>query len=340
MIKKKILRETAEKLVASGKGILASDSSTGSIKKRFDKVGVESTEGTRRVFRGLFFTTAGIEEFISGVIMFDETIRQKTDGGVLFPRYLLNKGILPGIKVDKRAWPMANFPGEKVTDGLDGLRDRLKEYKGLGARFAKWRAVIAIGKSIPTRACVEENAHLLARYAALCQEAGVVPVVEPEVLMDGNHSARRCLDVTVETLKAVFSQLIDHKVYLEGMLLKTNMILPGKGSSNNLTDEEVAKMTIQAMKKAVPLRVPGIVFLSGGQSAEEATRRLNAINQLGKHPWKTSFSFERALQEPSLRIWSGKDENIARAKEVFYKRAKMNSLATLGEYTTQMEGLI
>ena len=331
------LEVIAKQLVVEAKGILASDSSTGSIKKRFDRVGIESTEESRRAFRNLFFTTKDIEEYISGVIMFDETIRQKTDDGVPFPKLLFDKGILPGIKVDKKAWTMPNFPDEKLTEGLDGLRDRLIEYKELGAKFTKWRTVIAITTAAPTRVCIESNVDSLARYAALCQEAGLVPVVEPEVIMDGNHNIDKCAEVTKEVITAMISRLIDHKVSLEGIILKANMVLPGKDFEGEVSDEEIADKTIDTLKDSVSIRVPGVVFLSGGQSAVDATRRLNAISKIESVPWPTTFSFERALQEPSLEVWAGKEENVMESQKVFIKRAKLNSLASQGKYNNEME---
>lgn len=327
------LDTTAQQLVAAGKGILAADESTGTIKKRFDAIDVESTEETRRAYRELLFTCDGMEEFISGVILFDETIRQKTKDGVPFPEALARKGVIPGIKVDKGAKPFALHPGEKVTEGLDGLRSRLAEYRELGARFAKWRAVITIeGAAIPSWSCLEANAHALALYAGLCQEEGLVPIVEPEVLMDGDNDIHRCEEVTEAALAIVFSQLRSHGVRLEGMLLKPNMVIAGKKAKYQAGVAEVAEATERCLRRVVPAAVPGIVFLSGGQSAELATAHLNEMNRDGLFPWELSFSFGRALQEPALAAWRGKAENVARAQEVFYHRARCNSEARYGHY--------
>ena len=331
------LASTARSLVAPGKGILAADESLGTIKKRFAGIQVESSEEMRRAYRELLFTTPGVEDFISGVILFDETIRQKSKDGRAFPEVLKGKGIQPGIKVDKGTVDLAGFPGEKVTEGLDGLRDRLKEYRGQGAVFAKWRAVITIGDHIPTDACIEANAHALARYAALAQENGLVPIVEPEVLMDGSHTLERCEAVSEATLKTVFARLYENRVLLEGMLLKPNMVLSGKDSPKQAGVAEVAQATLRCLKRAVPAAVPGIVFLSGGQSAELATEHLNAMNALGPHPWELSFSYGRALQDPALKLWRGKAENLPAAQKVFYHRAKCNSAARYGKYGKEME---
>jgi fructose-bisphosphate aldolase class I len=331
------LERIAQRIVADGKGILAADESTGTIKKRFDSIGVESTEDTRRAYRELLFTTEGAEEFIGGVILFDETIRQKASDGTPFPNLLESKGIVPGIKVDTGAKPLALAEGETVTEGLDGLRERLVEYRALGARFAKWRAVITIGKDLPSEYCLWTNAHALARYAALCQESGLVPIVEPEVLMDGDHSIERSFHVTSQTLHAVFTELRDQRIHPEGILLKPNMVLPGYESSEEVSDEEIARQTIQCFRRHVPAAVPGIVFLSGGQSEEEATRRLNAINVIGPHPWKVSFSYGRALQASALKAWGGHEENVEAAQRAYYHRAKMNSLAQTGTYAPELE---
>jgi fructose-bisphosphate aldolase class I len=331
------LESNARALVVEGKGILAADESLGTIKKRFEGIQLESTEETRRSYRELFFTTPGIEQFISGVILFDETLRQATRDGIPFAQILTRKGVAPGIKVDKGAKDLAGFPGEKITDGLDGLRDRLDEYRNLGAHFSKWRAVITIGDNIPSRFCLKANAHALARYAALCQEAELVPIVEPEVLMEGQHSLARCFEVTEATLRMVFSALGEHRVMLEGMLLKPNMVLSGKNAPVQASVEEVAQATIHCLRRAVPAAVPGIVFLSGGQSPEKATDRLNAMTAVGPHPWQLSFSFARALQEPPLKIWKGKMENIPKAQKAFYHRAKLNSAARFGKYRKEME---
>jgi fructose-bisphosphate aldolase class I len=330
------LKQTAQALVVSGKGILAADESEGTIKKRFDAVQVESTEENRRFYRELLFTTPKVEEFISGVIMFDETIRQKDGNGKPFPLLLSEKGIIPGIKVDKGAKDMAGFPGEKVTEGLDGLRERFEEYKGLGAKFSKWRAVIAIGEGIPTQVCIDANAEALARFAALSQEAGLTPIVEPEVLMDGGHDIGKCEEATYQTLKAVFTALSRHKVMVEGMLLKPNMILPGK-ESGKAPPEDIADSTLRIFKEVLPSELPGVVFLSGGQGPEEATLNLNALNAKSQGPWQMSFSYGRALQEPVLKAWAGNSANKEAAQKAFYHRAKMNGLARMGKYTPESE---
>jgi fructose-bisphosphate aldolase, class I len=331
------LHEIARRIVAEGKGILAADESTGTIKKRFDSIGVESTEETRRAYRDLLFTTQGVEEYISGVILYDETIRQKALDGTPFPKLLESKGIIPGIKVDKGAAPLAHAEGETITEGLDGLRERLAEYRELGARFAKWRAVISIGKGIPSEYCIWTNAHALARYAALSQEAGLVPIVEPEVLMDGDHAIERSFEVTSRTLHAVFTELRDQRVQPEGILLKPNMVLSGYECPEQVSDEEVAHETIRCFRRHVPAAVPGIVFLSGGQSDEQATARLSAMNAKGPHPWELSFSYGRALQAPALKAWLGKEENVEAARQAYYHRAKMNSAARTGMYAPEME---
>jgi fructose-bisphosphate aldolase class I len=327
----------ARGLVPGGKGILAADESSGTIKKRLKSIDVESTEEARRSYRELLFTTPGMEEFISGVILFDETIRQKAKDGTPFPKLLSKKGVRPGIKVDTGTSDLAGFPDEKVTEGLDGLRNRLTEYRELGAVFAKWRAVIAIGPSIPTRFCIDANAHALARYAALCQEAGLVPIVEPEVLMEGDHSLERCDEVTETTLKRVYSALFEHRVRLEGTLLKPNMVLSGKSCSKQASVTEVAEVTVRCLRRSVPAAVPGIVFLSGGQTSEEATERLNAMNAMGPHPWELSFSYGRALQDAPLKAWKGNSANVPLAQKRFYHRAKCNGAARYGKYTKQME---
>ncbi|MFL6011892.1 MAG: class I fructose-bisphosphate aldolase [Gaiellaceae bacterium] len=331
------LNETARALVAPGKGILAADESTGTIKKRFDSIGVESTEDNRRAYRDLLFTTEGVEEYISGVILFDETIRQSGHDGTPFPKLLESKGVIPGIKVDKGAKPLALAEGETVTEGLDGLRSRLEEYRELGARFTKWRAVITIGKGIPSEYCIWTNAHALARYAALSQEVGLVPIVEPEVLMDGDHSIERSFEVTSRTLHAVFTELRDQRVQPEGMLLKPNMVLSGYEAPEQASHEQVAHETIRCFKRHVPAAVPGIVFLSGGQSDEDATANLNAMNALGEHPWQLSFSYGRALQASALKAWGGKEANVEAAQRAYYHRAKMNSAARTGMYAPEME---
>jgi fructose-bisphosphate aldolase class I len=331
------LQRIAQAIVADGKGILAADESTGTIKKRLDSIGVESTEETRRAYRELLFTTEGVEEYIGGVILYDETIRQKSSDGTPFPNLLASKGIVPGIKVDTGAKPLAHAEGETVTEGLDGLRERLAEYRELGARFAKWRAVISIGDHIPSEYAIWVNAHALARYAALAQEAGLVPIVEPEVLMDGNHTIERSFHETSRTLHAVYTELRDQRVQPEGTLLKPNMVLPGYDSPDQVSDEKIADETVRCLRRHVPAAVPGIVFLSGGQSEEEATRRLNAINAIGPHPWKISFSYGRALQAAALKAWGGKEENVEAAQRAYYHRAKMNSAAQTGLYAPEME---
>ncbi|MFY9943472.1 MAG: class I fructose-bisphosphate aldolase [Desulfobacterales bacterium] len=331
------LETIARRLVAPGKGILAADESTPTIQKRFEAIGVDSTEETRRVYRELLFTTAGVEAFISGVILFDETLRQTAADGRPFPQLLDQKGILAGIKVDKGAKALAGFEGEKVTEGLDGLRERLQAYHGLGARFAKWRAVIAIGAGRPSHCCLSVNAHALARYAALCQEAGLVPIVEPEVLMDGAHPIERCRDVTAAALQSLFEALFDHCVSLEGLLLKPNMVVSGKDCPTQAGVAEVARATVRCLRQVVPAAVPGIVFLSGGQSSELATAHLNAMNAMGPHPWELSFSYGRALQEQPLKAWQGKPAKLAAAQQRFFRRAQLNSAARFGNYTTAME---
>jgi fructose-bisphosphate aldolase, class I len=330
------LHDTARAIVADNKGILAADESTGTIKKRFDSIGVESTEENRRFYRQLLFTAPGIEDSIGGVILYDETIRQSTDDGTSFTEVLASKGVIPGIKVDTGAHDLAGFPGEKITEGLDGLRGRLEEYRELGARFAKWRAVITIGEGIPSVACIRANAHALARYAALCQEAGLVPIVEPEVLMDADNTIERCLDVTARTLKWTFHELVVQGVDLKGTLLKPNMVIAGKGSSEQASADRIAELTIDCFLTHVPAAVPGIVFLSGGQSEVQATENLNAINQIGG-PWALSFSYGRALQQSALQAWGGDPANAEAAQTAFAHRARMNSLAVAGEWNAEME---
>jgi fructose-bisphosphate aldolase class I len=331
------LHGTATAIVAEGRGILAADESSGTIKKRFDSIGVESTEEARRAYRDLLFTTDGVEEYISGVILYDETIRQSSADGTPFPKLLQSKGIIPGIKVDTGAKPLALAEGETITEGLDGLRARLEEYRDLGARFTKWRGVISIGSGIPSEYCIWTNAHALARYAALSQEAGLVPIVEPEVLMDGDHTIERSFEVTSHTLHALFTELRDQRVQPEGLLLKPNMVLSGYASPAQASHEEVASETIRCFKRHVPSAVPGIVFLSGGQSDEDATANLNAINAMGPHPWQLSFSYGRALQAPALKAWGGKEENVEAAQRAYYHRAKMNGAARTGMYAPEME---
>ncbi|MDX1453684.1 MAG: class I fructose-bisphosphate aldolase, partial [Oleiphilaceae bacterium] len=318
------LMETARAMVAPGKGILAADESTPTIKKRFDSINVESTEDVRRRYRQMLFAAPGMEEFISGVIMFEETLFQKTDDGVPFTKMLADKGVIPGIKVDKGAKPLAGADGETVTEGLDGLRDRLIEYREAGARFAKWRAVITIGDGIPSGYCIHTNAHALARYAALCQEQDIVPIVEPEVLMDADNSIEVCEQVTSSTLKAVFDELYAQNVMLEGIVLKPNMVISGKQCPEQADVEEVAQRTVSTLLKHVPAAVPGIAFLSGGQSDELATAHLDAMNRLGDLPWSLSFSYGRALQAPALQAWGGSPDNLAAGQQAFMHRARCN----------------
>jgi fructose-bisphosphate aldolase class I len=331
------LQSTAQALVAEGKGILAADESTGTIKKRLDSIGVESTENTRRAYRELLFTTEGAEEFISGVILYDETIRQSASDGTPFPKVLESRGIIPGIKVDLGAKPLALTDGETITEGLDGLRDRLNEYRELGARFAKWRATYSITADKPSEYCVWTNAHALARYAALCQEAGLVPIVEPEVLQDGTHTIAESRKATGRVLQAVYTELHDQRLDFRGTLLKPNMVLSGYDASDRASADEVADVTLECFYKHVPAAVPGIVFLSGGQSDEDATAHLNAMNARGPHPWQLSFSYGRALQAPALKAWGGKEENVETAQRAYYHRAKMNSAARTGMYAPEME---
>tara|TARA_B110000116_G_scaffold109014_1_gene94579 strand:+ start:4748 stop:5800 length:1053 start_codon:yes stop_codon:yes gene_type:complete len=338
---KEQLRSTANAMVQKGKGILAADESNPTCGKRFEHIGVESTELTRNTYRDLLFTSNGMEKYISGVILFDETLRQSTiSDSIAFPQYLKNLGVIPGIKVDKGAKELASHSGEKVTEGLDGLRDRLSEYYKLGARFAKWRAVITIGEGgIPTEACIHVNAHALARYAALCQEADIVPIVEPEVLMDGSHSIDSCHEISQKTFTRVFEELEKQRVYLEGIVLKPNMIVSGIGCSEQAGVEEVADRTVEVLKATVPDDVPGCAFLSGGQSNENATAHLNMMNSKhgGGLPWNISFSYGRALQASALTAWNGKDENIPTAQEAFLQRAKFNGMATKGSYSEALE---
>jgi fructose-bisphosphate aldolase class I len=327
----------ARALVAKDKGILAADESGGTIKKRFDKIKVDSTEENRRTYRELLFTTPGASDYISGVILYDETIRQKTRDGVNFADYLARNGMVPGIKVDNGAKPMAGFPGETITEGLDGLRERLAEYRKLGAKFAKWRAVIDIADGIPTRGCIDANAHALARYAALCQEAMIVPIVEPEVLMDGAHTLERCEEVTDATLQAVFRELYAQRIRLEGMILKPNMVISGMTCPKRASAEQVAEATVRCLKRHVPGAVPGIAFLSGGQGPEEATEHLSLVNQLGPLPWELSFSYGRALQAPALDAWRGQPATFPAGQKAFFKRAKLNGLARSGRYNAGLE---
>src|ERR671936_214243 len=331
------LHETAKALVAEGKGILAADESDSTIKKRFDSIGLESTEDNRRAYRELLFSTDGAVEFISGVILFDETIRQSASDGTPFPKLLESKGIIPGIKVDKGAKALPLAEGETITEGLDGLRERLAEYRELGARFAKWRATYSIAADKPSEYCVWTNAHALARYAALCQEAGLVPIVEPEVLQDGTHTIEQSAKATGRVLQAVYQELHDQRVDLHGTLLKPNMVLSGYSASNRAGIDEVAEATLEVLYKHVPAAVRGIVFLSGGQTDEDATAHLNAMNARGPHPWELSFSYGRALQAPALKAWRGKEANVQAAQEAYAHRARMNGLARSGEYSPELE---
>ena len=334
------LQDIAQAMTIKGKGILAADESNPTCKKRFDSIGVDSTEQNRNIYRDMLFTTKGMEKFISGVILFDETIRQSTiKRGVSFPDFLSDLGVIPGIKVDAGAKHLSGTDDEKVTEGLDGLDDRLKKYYSLGARFAKWRAVITIGDSEPSGTCISANAHALARYASHCQKNGIVPIVEPEILMDGTHSIEDSFFVSEEVLHTVFYELYGQNVELEGMVLKPNMVLSGYNCPDQASVEQVAELTVTLFKRSVPSAVPGIAFLSGGQSDEHATAHLNAMNQLigDNSPWNLTFSYGRALQAPALKTWAGKDENISDAQEAFYKRAKLNSLATKGDYSEGME---
>jgi fructose-bisphosphate aldolase class I len=331
------LSATARALVARGKGILAADESTRTIAKRFESVEVASTEENRARYRELLFTTKDANEFISGVILFDETIRQRAGDGTPFPAILSRQGIIPGIKVDKGTVDLAGFPGEKVTEGLDGLRERLAEYRQLGAMFTKWRAVITIGDRVPTDTCIDANAAALARFAALSQEAGLVPIVEPEVLMDGDHTIERCYQATADTLAAVFAALRRHRMRLDGMLLKPNMVLPGQDCPVQADAQEVAAASVACLRECVPAAVPGVVFLSGGQSDRTATVHLNEMNRLGPQPWQLSFSYGRALQAPALQAWRGEQVNAPATQAAFYRRAKLNGAARTGEYRPELE---
>ncbi|HML07542.1 MAG TPA: class I fructose-bisphosphate aldolase [Xanthobacteraceae bacterium] len=334
------LNKVAEAMVARGKGILAADESTGTIKKRFDAIGVESTADARRDYRELLFrNTEAMSKYISGVILYDETIRQNSKDGTPLVKLIAQSGAIPGIKVDKGTKPLPFCPGEVITEGLDGLRERLVEYRGLGAKFAKWRAVIDVGQAhvLPSYTCVNSNAHALARYAALCQDEGIVPIVEPEVLMDGDHDIDRCVEVTTWVLKQTFQELFYARVALEGMVLKPNMAVPGKKSAKRASVAEVAEKTVRLLKACVPAAVPGVAFLSGGQSDEEATAHLDAINKSGALPWRVTFSYGRALQAAPQKAWSGKAENVAAAQRAFGHRAMMNGLATLGQWQADLE---
>ena len=333
------LEKTAHGMVAKGRGILAADESSGTIKKRFDAIALESTEEHRRTYREMLFTAPGASESISGVILYDETIRQACKDGTPFPAYLAKHNVIPGIKVDMGAKPLAGFPKETITEGLDGLRDRLIEYYKLGARFAKWRAVIDIGEGIPSRFAVQANAHALARYAALCQEQNIVPIVEPEVLMDGAHSLERCEEVTSAVLETTFHALADHRIYLEGMILKPNMVISGKKNAKRAAPEQVAEATVRVLKRYVPSAVPGIAFLSGGQSPTEATLHLSLMNQQSL-PWNLTFSYGRALQESALAAWGGKAATYAAGQKELAKRARLNGLASQGKYQSSLESQV
>jgi fructose-bisphosphate aldolase class I len=331
------LEKIARAMVAPHKGILAADESSPTIKKRFDSVRVESTEENRRAYRELLFTTPRANEFVSGVILYDETIRQKASDGTPFPKLLESRGILPGIKVDKGTKALAGAPDEKITEGLDGLRERLAEYRSLGARFTKWRAVIAIGDEIPSDQCIDANAHALARYAALCVEGGLVPIVEPEVLMDGPHTIERCAEVSERTLRRLYAELYAQRVPLEQTILKPNMVLSGTECARQAGIREVAEQTLRCLRASVPAAVPGIVFLSGGQSDEDATAHLNEMNRIGGAPWELSFSYGRALQAAPLKAWAGRPENRDAAQRAFYHRARCNGAARTGAYSPEME---
>jgi fructose-bisphosphate aldolase, class I len=330
------LDRVANAMVAPGRGVLAADESAGTVKKRFEAIGVESTEENRRDYRELLFRSKGMSN-ISGVILFDETIRQNAKDGTPLARVIEQAGSLPGIKVDRGTKPLPFFPGEVITEGLDGLRERLIEYRNLGAKFCKWRAVIDIGPSIPTYYCIRANAAALARYAALCQDEGLAPIVEPEVLMDGEHDIDRCFEVTEKTLKTVFQELYLARVKLEGMVLKPNMVVAGKKSPKQASVSEVAEKTLRVLRECVPAAVPGIAFLSGGQSDLDATARLDAMNRMGGGPWKITFSYSRALQAAPQKAWSGKVENVAAAQAAFTHRAAMNGLATMGKWSADLE---
>ncbi|HXM82255.1 MAG TPA: class I fructose-bisphosphate aldolase [Burkholderiales bacterium] len=334
---KVLLSKTAAAMVAKGKGILAADESSGTCEKRFQSVGAECTEENRRAYRGLLFGTPGVEQYLSGVILFDETARQKAADGTPFPQYLAKKGILPGIKVDKGTVDLALFPGEKVTDGLDGLAKRMAEYFQIGARFAKWRAVITIGEGIPTHACLYANAHALARYAAICQEASIVPMIEPEVLLDGDHTAERSEEVHEATLRATYAALAAYNVSVEHLILKTSMVVSGKDCPRQASVDEVAERTVRVLKRTVPAAQPGIVFLSGGQSDEAATAHLNAMAAMKGLPWPLTFSYSRALQNPALKTWRGQAGNVGAAQKAFFHRAHMNGLASQGKWRPELE---
>jgi fructose-bisphosphate aldolase class I len=333
----KLMTETARAMVAPGKGLLAADESAGTCKKRFDSVNVESTEENRRAYREMLFTTPGLSEYVSGVILFDETIRQKTRDGVNFAEYLKRNGILPGIKVDAGAHDMALHPGEKLTEGLDKLAERMQEYFKMGARFAKWRAVITIGENIPSTACIKANAQALTRYAAICQEASIVPIVEPEVLLDGNHTVERSESVHEDTLATLFHELERYGVSLEHVILKASMVVSGKENARQAPVQEVAERTLRVLKRTVPAALPGVVFLSGGQTDENATAHLDAMNRIGGAPWPLTFSYSRALQAVALKTWRGAAANVGTAQKAFHHRAKMNSLAAKGQWSKSLE---
>jgi fructose-bisphosphate aldolase, class I len=333
----KLMTETARAMVAPGKGLLAADESAGTCKKRFDSIGVECTEENRRAYREMLFTTPGVAQFVSGVILFDETLRQKTKDGVSFAEYLRKNGILPGIKVDAGTHDMALHPGEKVTEGLDRLAQRMDEYFKLGARFAKWRAVITIGEGIPTAACLDANAHALARYSAICQEASIVPIVEPEVLLDGSHTAERSESVHQDTLETLFHALERHGVILENLILKASMCVSGKDNPKQAGVQEVAERTLRVLKRTVPAALPGVVFLSGGQTDEHATAHLDAMNRIGGAPWPLTFSYSRALQAMPLKTWRGSAANAPAAQKAFHHRARMNGLAARGQWSAEAE---
>ena len=334
---KALLTKTAAAMVAKGKGLLAADESAPTCETRFKSIGVACTEENRRAYRGLLFETPGVEQFISGVILFEETLRQKSSGGVLFPDYLAKKGIIPGIKVDKGAKNLALCAGEKVTEGLDGLRERLAEHFKLGARFAKWRAVITIGAGIPSHTCLYANAHALARYAALCQEASIVPIIEPEVLLDGDHTIERCEEVSEATLRATYAALAAHNVALEHVILKASMVVSGKNNPRQAGVDEVAERTLRVLMRTVPAAQPGVVFLSGGQSDLSATAHLSAMSAMKDLPWPLTFSYSRALQNPPLKAWKGQAANVGAAQKAFHHRARMNGLAAQGKWTAELE---
>jgi len=333
-----ILKKTAKQMVAPGRGLVAADESANTCKKRFDSVGVECTEPNRRDYRDLIITAPSIEQYVSGIILHDETIRQKASDGTPFSEVLARRGILPGIKVDKGPVELALHPGEKVTEGLDGLRERFTEYVKLGAKFAKWRAVITIGEGMPSDACIHANAHAMARYAALCQEVDIVPIVEPEVLIDGDHSIEQCYEATVAALKKTFDELAGQDVMPEGVILKASMVIAGKKAAKQSTPQEVAEATVRALKESVPANLAGVVFLSGGQDDEQATENLDAMNKIGGTPWPLSFSYSRAIQNPVLKMWAADPKNnITKAQAALLFRSKMNSLAAQGKYSDDLE---